>query len=59
VEEVAEFLRVHTSTIYRLLKKHGIPAFKLGSDWRFSQESIERWVSECESDTASRAPLKR
>jgi excisionase family DNA binding protein len=44
VEEVAEFLRVHPSTIYRLLKKQGIPAFKLGSDWRFNQESIERWV---------------
>ncbi|MGA2411363.1 MAG: helix-turn-helix domain-containing protein [Candidatus Binataceae bacterium] len=49
LEEVAEFLRVHPSTIYRLLKKHGIPAFKMGSDWRFSQESVERWVRERES----------
>jgi excisionase family DNA binding protein len=49
LEEAAEFLRVHPSTIYRLLKTHSIPAFKMGSDWRFNQESIQRWVKERES----------
>jgi excisionase family DNA binding protein len=49
VEEVADYLQVHTSTIYRLLKRHEIPAFKLGSDWRFKQESIDRWISQRES----------
>jgi excisionase family DNA binding protein len=44
LEEVAIFLRVHHSTVYRLLRKHHIPAFKLGSDWRFNQESIEKWI---------------
>ena len=44
LEEVAIFLRVHHSTVYRLLRKHRIPAFKLGSDWRFNQESIEKWI---------------
>jgi excisionase family DNA binding protein len=53
LEELAELLRVHPSTIYRLLKKRKIPGFKLGSDWRFSQESVERWVKERESDTGS------
>jgi excisionase family DNA binding protein len=42
LEEVAQFLHVHPSTIYRMLKKRNIPAFKVGSDWRFNQESIER-----------------
>ena len=50
LEEVAAFLQVHASTIYRLLKKHRIPAFKLGSDWRFSQDSIERWIAARESE---------
>lgn len=43
LEEVAEYLRVHRSTVYRLLKKNQIPAFKIGSDWRFNAEDIERW----------------
>ncbi len=49
LEEVAEYLRVHPSTVYRLLKKHRIPAFKVGSDWRFNLSSIEPWVTELES----------
>jgi excisionase family DNA binding protein len=56
LEEVAEFLRVHPSTIYRLLRKRGIPAFKLGADWRFNLESIERWVKERESATGLAQP---
>jgi excisionase family DNA binding protein len=49
LEEVAEFLHVHPSTIYRLLKDKRIPAFKIGSDWRFNLESIEKWVKELET----------
>jgi excisionase family DNA binding protein len=43
VGEVAEFLRVHRSTIYRLLKHGRIPAFRVGSDWRFNLDTIDRW----------------
>jgi excisionase family DNA binding protein len=49
LDEVAAFLKVHSSTIYRLLKHHRIPAFKMGSDWRFNQDSIERWIEEREA----------
>jgi excisionase family DNA binding protein len=48
LEEVAEFLQVHPSTVYRLLKNRRIPAFKIGSDWRFNQESIQSWIKELE-----------
>ena len=41
--EVGEYLRIHRSTIYRLLKKGQIPAFKIGSDWRFNIEEIDHW----------------
>jgi excisionase family DNA binding protein len=43
VGETAEYLRVHPSTIYRLLQQGKIPAFKVGSDWRFSRAAIDRW----------------
>jgi excisionase family DNA binding protein len=45
---VADFLQVHPSTVYRLLKKKQLPAFKLGRDWRFNKESIDRWRTEAE-----------
>lgn len=44
VEEVAEFLKVHASTIYKLLKRREIPAFRVGADWRFHAVQIEEWV---------------
>jgi excisionase family DNA binding protein len=43
VNELAEYLRVHRSTIYRLLKKGQLPGFKIGSDWRFNVEIIDEW----------------
>ena len=43
VNELAEYLRVHRSTIYRLLKKGQLPGFKIGSDWRFNCEVIDEW----------------
>ena len=43
VRQVCAYLKVHQSTIYRLLKRSAIPAFKLGSDWRFNVESIDAW----------------
>jgi len=43
VGELAEYLRVHRSTLYRLLKKGQLPGFKIGSDWRFNVEVIDEW----------------
>ncbi len=43
VTELSDYLRVHRSTVYRLLKKGHLPGFKIGSDWRFNIEAIDRW----------------
>jgi excisionase family DNA binding protein len=43
VNELSDYLRVHRSTIYRLLKRGQLPGFKIGSDWRFNIEAIDRW----------------
>jgi excisionase family DNA binding protein len=41
VAEVAAFLRVNRSTIYKLIRRGELPAFKVGSDWRFNRAQIE------------------
>ena len=46
--EVADYLRVNRSTVYRLIKRGALPGFKIGSDWRFNLESIDRWCAEAE-----------
>ena len=52
VRELADYLRVHPTTIYRQLKRRQLPAFKVGSDWRFNVESIDRWRLGQSSSTA-------
>ncbi len=49
VQEVSSYLRVHPSTIYRMLKKNQLPAFRVGSDWRFTVEAIDKWREQAES----------
>lgn len=44
LDQVAAFLNVHASTIYRLVWRHQIPAFRIGSDWRFERARIEEWI---------------
>lgn len=43
IRELSEFLRVHPTTIYRLLRQGRLPGFRVGSNWRFSREAIEKW----------------
>lgn len=44
VKETAKYMRVHPTSIYRLLKQGKLPALKLGSDWRFLKSSIDAWM---------------
>ncbi len=45
VRELAGYLRIHQVTVYRLLREQKLPAFRVGSDWRFNREEIERWMT--------------
>jgi excisionase family DNA binding protein len=55
VKECADFLQVHASTIYRLLKRKEIPAFRLGSDWRFSKKQLTEWIENQPKGVVSRS----
>jgi len=50
VRDLSNYLRIHPSTVYRLLKTGQLPAFKVGSDWRFNIEEIDRWRVEREKN---------
>ena len=54
VRDVSTYLRVHPSTIYRMLKRNQLPAFRVGSDWRFTVEAIDHWLA----SVAPGAPLR-
>ena len=48
VDEVASRFGVNVSTVYRLVKRGRLPAFRVGKQWRFSQARLEEWVADRE-----------
>lgn len=47
-EEVAEYLRLPQSTVYKLAQDRVLPGFKVGKHWRFRTDSIHEWIDEQE-----------
>jgi len=43
VKELAEFLRLPVSSVYRLVQDGTIPGIKLGRHWRFYRKAVEQW----------------
>ena len=46
LEEVARYLRLNKSTVYRMAREGMLPAWKLGNVWRFKKEAIEGWIAQ-------------
>ncbi len=46
VPDVATFLRIPKSSVYRLVRESGLPAFKVGKHFRFVQEEVQDWVGQ-------------
>ena len=56
LKEVAEFLRIHHVTLYKLVRRNEIPSFRIGSDYRFNREGIEKWIAR---QSAEEKPRRR
>ena len=48
VEDVAKRFAVNVTTVYRLVQRGKLPAFKVGNQWRFSKTRLEEWVEDHE-----------
>jgi excisionase family DNA binding protein len=47
-EEVAAYLRIPLSTVYKLTQDKRLPAFKVGKHWRYKRRSIQDWIDQQE-----------
>jgi excisionase family DNA binding protein len=45
LNEVAVYLRCHPSTIFRLIKRGELRAFKIG-DWRIHRSALDAWMAQ-------------
>jgi excisionase family DNA binding protein len=53
VEEVAEYLRLPLSTVYKLAQDKKLPGFKVGKHWRFRKEAFQEWIKEQEEKVST------
>ena len=44
VREVANYLNVNETTVYRLAQRRELAAFKVAGAWRFKREDIDLWI---------------
>ena len=49
VQELADYLRMKPVTIYKHATEGKIPAFKVGSHWRFKKATIDSWIAQQEN----------
>lgn len=48
--QLQNLLQVDRITIYRMLKDGRLQGFKVGGQWRFSRQAIEKWLQERQAD---------
>jgi excisionase family DNA binding protein len=46
IEELATYLKISKSTLYKLVREGKIPCQKIGRHWRFRKGAIDRWLEE-------------
>lgn len=46
IEELAQYLKVSKSTLYKLAQDGRVPGQKVGRHWRFRKATIDRWLEE-------------
>lgn len=44
IDELAEYLQVSKSSLYKLAQDGRVPGQKVGKHWRFHRERIDEWL---------------
>ena len=52
IEELAAYLKIPKSTLYKLVREGKIPSQKIGRHWRFRKGAIDRWFEETRPEPA-------
>ncbi len=44
IDELAEYLKISKSTLYKLAQEGIVPGQKVGKHWRFPKEAVDEWL---------------
>ena len=46
IDELADYLELSKSTLYRLTRRGNVPGQKIGRYWRFHKAAIDKWLGQ-------------
>ena len=55
IDELAAYVKVSKSTLYKLVQNGKVPGQKIGKHWRFRREAIDRWLDADSGNTQGQA----
>ena len=50
IEELAVYLKVSKSTLYKIVRQGDIPSQKVGRHWRFRKKAIDNWLERTQTN---------
>ncbi|MCK4623216.1 MAG: helix-turn-helix domain-containing protein [Desulfuromonadales bacterium] len=53
LDELAVYLKLGRTKLYRMAQNGEIPASKVGSQWRFDREEIDAWMKSQRPDSSA------
>jgi excisionase family DNA binding protein len=59
IDELATYLKVSKSSLYKLVQEGKVPGQKVGKHWRFLRSSIDDWLGNNSSDESATQPAKK
>lgn len=54
IEDLAKYLKISKSTLYKLAQDGGLPGQKVGKRWRFHKGAIDDWLRQHPQHTESK-----
>jgi excisionase family DNA binding protein len=54
IDDLAKYLKLSTSTLYKLCAEGKVPGMKVGRHWRFHRSVIDRWLGHGQTQTPRR-----
>jgi len=44
IQELSRYLKISTSTLYKLAQERKLPSQKVGRHWRFHKDAVDAWL---------------
>jgi excisionase family DNA binding protein len=58
IDQLAEYLQIPKSTLYKLVQDGKFPGKKVGRQWRFRREAVDAWLAEGSDLSGGEGPVR-